>query len=123
MSRSIVVIVVGTVIVTACSGGSGDEGEGATSACATAGTRICERACSCGSGTSCKTGFQGRYGTTTFTWSDLSDCKGNYAVSRCRNGGPAGVDFAACESAVAAASCTGDVFAVPQSCEPPRDGG
>ena len=103
-------------LAAACS--SGGSGETSGGPCESAGKRICERACACGTGTSCKTGFQ-----TRFEWSDRADCEGNYAVSRCSNGGPAGVDLAACESAVNAASCTDDVLVVPTVCEPARDGG
>jgi len=110
--------------IAACSGGSGDTGstQGASSAgataCERAGAAACEKACACG----CKTGYQSEYGTTTFTWSDVGDCKAAY--TQCKDGGAAGVDWDACERDTNAASCTGDVFAIPKSCNPPKkDGG
>jgi hypothetical protein len=100
------------------SGGGGSSGP----RCPSAGTRICERACKCGP--ECKTGFQTSFGgATIFTWSDDGDCRMNYAGSRCSKDNAAQVDWAACESAIAAASCTGDAFVVPSVCEPPKDGG
>jgi hypothetical protein len=116
------------VLGTACEGGDNKSesqgGGGATSGtCASAGTKMCERACACGTDGTCKTGSQGSLGSTTLTWDNLEDCKGAYVGLACRGSGPPGVDFAACESAVTAAACTGDVFVVPKICDPPKDGG
>jgi hypothetical protein len=83
---------------------------------------MCERACACGP---CKTAHQGASGgQVTLTWSDVEDCKAAYVGLACQDGGPPGVDFAACTSAVDAASCSGDTFVVPKTCDPPKkDGG
>jgi hypothetical protein len=126
-------IVISGLAMPACSGsGVSDPGDGGTSggggdgasSCVSAGKRICERACTCGSAPKCKTGFRNAYGSfATFTWSDAPDCEGNYAVSRCKNGGSPTVDYAACTTAVDAAACEGDVFVVPSACEAARDGG
>lgn len=113
-----------TFALVACGGDDSSSGGGAsTGTCASAGTKICERACACGQNGECKTGVQGSAGVTTFTWSDLADCKGGYVGLACQGSGPPGVDFAACESAVTAASCDKDVFVVPKACDSPKDGG
>jgi hypothetical protein len=122
-------------LATACDGGGGggdgaNQGNGGSSgatpasgSCASAGAKMCERACACGTDGKCKTGSQGTYGTTTLTWDDVEDCKGAYVGLACKGSGPPGVDFNACESAVVSADCADDVFVVPKICDPPKDGG
>lgn len=122
-----VVAVAGSVI--ACSGGSDNTGtsNGASTGaggitCESTGKRLCERACSCGS--ECKTAFLGTSdAVTTFTWSDQADCEAAFAGSRCRNGGPAGVDYAKCDADITAAVCESGAIVDPPSCEAKKDAG
>jgi hypothetical protein len=115
-------------IIAACSGGDDTgTGSGASTAagatsCESTGKKLCERACSCGSG--CKTAFKGTSGAlTTFTWSNQADCEGAFAGSRCRNGGPIGVDYAQCDADVTSAVCESNAIVDPPSCEARKDGG
>ena len=129
--RSFVVLVASslTTLVVACSGGDGDTGSssGASTAagglsCESTGKHLCERACSCGS--KCKTAFKGASGTvTTLTWSDQADCEAAFAGTRCRNGGPVGVDYAKCDADITAAACESEAIVDPPSCEAAKDGG
>ncbi|HVJ94826.1 MAG TPA: hypothetical protein VM580_33815 [Labilithrix sp.] len=133
-SVTVIALVLVTGLATfACTGGGGgsesdtqSNGSGGNGAptCASTGKRICERACACGNGSECQTGIPNSFGTfTTLTWSDFADCEAGYAVSRCKEGGSPAVDYAACASAIDAATCQGDVFVVPSGCEAPRDAG
>lgn len=118
-----------TSSIVACSGGDGDTGSnsGASTgagglSCESTGKHLCERACSCGS--KCKTAFKGASdAVTTFTWSDQGDCEAAFAGSRCRNGGPAGVDYAKCDADITAATCESEAIVDPPSCEAKKDGG
>jgi len=120
-------------LLPACSSGSGvGVGDGGASGtvgaatCESAGKRICERACACGSSpTTCKTGFRNSFGSfASFTWSDAADCEGDHAVNRCRPGGRGPSDLAACASEIESTACDGDVFVLPAACEPlPKDAG
>ena len=118
-----------TAVIFACSGGEGDTGSssGASTGtgavtCESTGKRLCERACSCGS--KCKTAFKGASGAvTTFTWSDQGDCEAAFGGSRCKNGGPAGVDYAKCDADITAAACESEAIVDPASCEAKKDGG
>lgn len=131
MTRTLIAATTLTLTVAACSGGSDTTGtsSGASTnaggtTCESTGKRICERACACGTDGKCKTGFKGAAGaTTTLTWSDQADCEAAFAGSRCRNGGPAGVDYLRCDADITAASCEADVFVDPSSCEAKKDGG
>lgn len=106
-------LVVTGLVIAGCS--SSDDAD--DDACSSSGKQVCARACACGNGSECKTGYANDLGSfTTFTWSDRSDCEVGYAGSRCKNGG-AGIDFAACKAAVDSTSCNADVFVVPASCE------
>jgi hypothetical protein len=115
--------------VIACSGGSDNTGtsSGASTGaggltCESTGRRLCERACSCGS--ECKTAFRGPSGAlTTLTWSDQADCEAAFAGSRCRNGGPAGVDYTKCDADITSAVCESGAIVDPPSCEAKKDGG
>lgn len=112
--------VVTGLVIAACSSSDDDTDD----ACTSSGKRVCERACACGSGSECKTGYANDFGSfTTFTWSDRADCEAGYAGMRCKNGGPAGVDYGACTTAIDSTSCNADVFVVPASCEAPRNDG
>lgn len=116
-------------LVIGCSGGSGDTGtsNGASTgaggiSCESTGKKLCERACSCG--TSCKTAFRGSSGaSTTFSWSDQADCEAAFAGSRCRNGGPTGVNYGQCDADIASAVCENEAIVDPASCEATKDGG
>jgi hypothetical protein len=117
-----------TSIIVACSGGddTGTTGGASTGAggftCESTGKKLCERACSCGSG--CKTAFKGTGGAlTTFTWSSQADCEGAFAGSRCRNGGPVGVDYVQCDADITSAACESSAIVDPASCEAKKDGG
>jgi hypothetical protein len=123
--RSVLVggsIFVAGLVVAACSGGS-DGGGDATSKCSASGKRVCERACACGGGSKCKTGYRTAYGSATLTWSDVGDCEAGYAGSRCKKGDSPAVDYGVCMTKIDAAMCDGDVFVVPTECEEPRDSG
>lgn len=118
-----------SALMVACSGGEGDAGSssGASTAtgaptCESTGKHLCERACSCGA--KCKTAFKGAGGAvTTLTWSDQGDCEAAFGGSRCRNGGPAGVDYARCDADITAAVCESEAIVDPSSCEAKKDGG
>jgi hypothetical protein len=128
-SISHVAATVVTALVIACSGGSGstDTSSGASTGadgvtCESTGKKLCERACACGA--ECKTAFKGPSGAvTTFTWSDQGDCEAAFAGSRCRNGGPAGVDYNRCDADIAAAACESEAIVDPASCEANKDAG
>jgi hypothetical protein len=90
--------------------------------CESAGARICERACACATDGKCRVGTKTDAGATgTINFDSEQKCRDLYVTFGCLNGGTTKIDYASCDSAVAASTCVtaGNASAIllPDSCK------
>ena len=107
----------------ACGGsGGGNAGGGnGQSTCQSTFGSLCQRACDCGAGKCREVVIADSGATASLSWPTLQECSNFYSVFVCGSGsGSAPVDYAACSSAVSAASCAqgvdGPGIALPAAC-------
>lgn len=113
-------------VATLALGAFGCSSSGGSGGCQSAGRALCQAACDCTDGPACALATADADGGSggTITFDSQADCNALIATLGCSGGDDPGIDYAACDTAIAAGMCVMDgagdsAFVSPPACSDP----